>query len=301
MEKLFPLIIRYVRIPGPIALGILLVLLAGYSLIQWNPSRYPDLQSVFTTVPWMPVFTGFIGFGVISYYLFLSITPIKHLILQVRIYLEELRYPPPQGMVVVPSGNFLYRLRKEKRHLATYFIDEYPVTNEQYYEFCQTTGYLPPPHWDDGKFSPGKACHPVVHVNWRDANEYIKWRAAKDGRSYSLPTEEQWEKAARGPFGLAYPWGTHFDSDVCNAGKGPRGETNEVGAFPHGRSPFGCYDMVGNVWEWTRSLFDEKNERYVLRGGSYYFDEEYALTYLRYHDPQDQKWEDLGFRCVSNL
>jgi formylglycine-generating enzyme required for sulfatase activity len=301
MDKLLSLAIRYLRVPGPIAIAILLILIAGYWLTQWDPERYPDLKTVFTTVPWMSVLIGFVGFGVLSYYLYLLITPIKRLLIWARVNIEEIKHSPPQGMVVIPSGNFIYRLKREKRHLAPYFIDEYPVTNEQYLVFCENTRYQPPPHWEKGKFPSGKARHPVVNINWHDANEYIKWRASRDGKPYSLPSEEEWEKAARGPFGFTYPWGTHFKNSVCNAGKGPSGDTNEVGAFPSGRSPFGCYDMVGNVWEWTRTLYDEKNQRYVLRGGSYYFDEEYALAYLRYHDPKEQKWEDLGFRCVSHL
>ena len=130
---------------------------------------------------------------------------------------------------------------------AAFRIDRCPVTNAQYAEFCRATGYAPRNHWPGGQPDAWKLDHPVVCVNWMDAQAYTKWAGKR------LPTEAEWEKAARGPDGLLYPWGEEFDAGACQwnrertaAGPG----TAAVTAHPQGASPYGVVDMVGNAAEW---------------------------------------------------
>ena len=122
-----------------------------------------------------------------------------------------------------------------------------------------------PYNWDRQArtFPPDKADHPVVLVSWHDAQAYAEWAGKR------LPTEEEWEKAARGTDGREYPWGNEFDKERCNTRESGIGGTTSVGQFsPQGDSPYGCVDMVGNVWEWTASDWSSKSKTKVLRGWS---------------------------------
>jgi len=204
-------------------------------------------------------------------------------------------------MALVPAGPFHFRLAGKSVQLHGYFIDKYPVTNEQYAEFIQETDYFSPEEWIDGKYPDHKARHPVTGVSWDDARQYCQWRSKKTGHQVRLPTEQEWEKAARGPYGFNYPWGNKLDVQRCNIGQGPSGDTNRVDTYPQGISPYHCWDMCGNVWEWTDTWFSEQEDIVVLKGGSFYFDEEFAPLWIRYHDPRKDKWPDLGFRCVVSL
>jgi formylglycine-generating enzyme required for sulfatase activity len=125
------------------------------------------------------------------------------------------------------------------------------VTNAQYSLFSNATGHACPPHWPGRKYPSGTALHPVTNVNCHDANRYCEWLSGITGRSVRLPSEAEWEKAARGDKDdRPYPWGYHPDPKRCHAGKA-NGMTIPVGALPGGASPYGCLDMVGNVWELT--------------------------------------------------
>ena len=153
--------------------------------------------------------------------------------------------------------------------LSAYAIDLTPVTNAEYEKFLKASGYKPRQkmnflkHWVDGKPPVGKEDHPVVYVDLNDARAYAKWAGKR------LPTDSEWQYAAAGPKGLEYPWGNKMESGRCNESEEG---TASVRAFPNGRSPFGCYDMSGNTWEWTDSeQTDEGRTRYCLiRGGSYF-------------------------------
>ena len=294
-EKVF----KFLAIPGPLGIAGALIWAAGYLLMKWDPARYPDFKTIFETLPWMVVFTGFTGFAVLVYYSYQALFWLRIRIVRVRASIQEKWRTPPPGMVLVQGGWCQYGVRRQKVHVGVFFIDECLVTNEQYLKFVEDTNHSTPDNWKDGHPPLGKSRHPVTMVNLDDAEAFCRWRSEKEHRTISLPSEKQWEKAARGPFGLKYPWGNRFDENRCNAGKGPKGDTNSVDAYPTGMSPYGCYDMVGNVWEWTGDFYDPDAGIAVLRGGSYYFDPEYAVTYLRYHDPRSVKWSDLGFRCVS--
>ncbi|MBN8582017.1 MAG: SUMF1/EgtB/PvdO family nonheme iron enzyme [Anaerolineae bacterium] len=170
-----------------------------------------------------------------------------------------------------------------------YWMARFPVTNELYSTFTKANEIKHPVEgWEK------KLAHPIVYVKWIDSMEYCKWLNdllkpdLPVGLIVRLPTEAEWEKAARGVDGRTYPWGDLFDSSKCNTSAGGRrGGTTPVGAYsPYGDSPYGCADMAGNVWEWTHSLkkeypysFDDNREYekisvpHVLRGGSFFVNE----------------------------
>jgi len=217
-------------------------------------------------------------------------------------------------MVCVPAGKFLYGDEKEERELSEFWIDKTPVTNAEFARFVEATGYqtmaekegtgraLVSGKWQDVKGAdwrhPGgpdtdiqsRMDHPVVQVSWHDAVAYAEWAGKR------LPTEEEWEKAARGAEGRKYPWGDQSPtSELCNFSMNV-GDTTPVGQYsPNGDSPYGCVDMAGNVWEWTASDYDKSNK--VLRGGSFYLVQAYVRASYRYSPVL--RSDTLGFRCVA--
>jgi formylglycine-generating enzyme required for sulfatase activity len=129
------------------------------------------------------------------------------------------------------------------------------VTNEQYAVFVKATRQLAPRYWDGGQIPAGKGSHPVTWVSWDDAVAFCQWLSRSPGRFWRLPTEAEWEKAARGDDGRVYPWGNDLPTkELCNF-NGNVGDTTSIGQYPAGASPCGALDMAGNVWEWTGSLF----------------------------------------------
>jgi len=150
-------------------------------------------------------------------------------------------------MVRVPAGKFLYGDDKSEVELPEFWIDKAPVTEAEYARFVAEMGHEPPSHWK-GKSPPKQiADHPVTWVSWYDAVAYAKWVGGR------LPTEQEWEKAARGMDGREYPWGEWAEGD-CNSEDRSIGDTTPVGKYsPQGDSPYGCVDMAFNVWEWTTS------------------------------------------------
>jgi serine/threonine-protein kinase len=158
-------------------------------------------------------------------------------------------------MVWIPPGKFLHGKDKEEAECGGFSLGRWPVTNEQFKQFLDETGYKPPQahpddhlfvsHWTKGKIPKGWERHPVVFVSLFDALAYCKWAGL------TLPTESLWEKAARGSDGRTYPWGDGAPTDGKRklAHIGTRG-TCEVGQYAKIRSPYGCEDLVGNVSEW---------------------------------------------------
>ncbi len=199
-------------------------------------------------------------------------------------------------MVLVPAGEFLYGEHKETRSLPSFCIDKYPVTNERYRRFVKATGH-PPPYtdaettrpfnWKGDNYPKGKARYPVVLVDWHDAAAFCKW-AGK-----TLPTDEQWEKAARGTDGRAYPWGEEFDEKKCNCWLTGIETITPVDRFPNGASPYGCFDMAGNVWQWTST---RKNGRCMARGGSYLTGDVYVRCYTT---TDSQPWADPNWKKIN--
>jgi len=196
-------------------------------------------------------------------------------------------------MVRVPAGEFLYSDDKRKLSVDEFWIDKTPVTNAEYARFVVETKHEPPSHWK-GKTPPKNLTdHPVVNVSWNDAVAYAEWAGKR------LPTEEEWEKAARGTDGRTYPWGNNEPApNLCNFGQSEKGIT-PVGKYsPQGDSPYGCVDMAGNVWEWTASDYDKEHK--VLRGGSWYDNQTYARAVYRYYSlTPDDRGNYFGFRCVG--
>jgi serine/threonine-protein kinase len=191
-------------------------------------------------------------------------------------------------MVRVPAGEFLYSDDKQKKELPEFWIDKTPVTNAEFARFVAETGHPAPQHW--GEAIPPKEIetHPVVYVSWKDAVDYAEWAGKR------LPTEEEWEKAARGADGRKYPWGDETPTpELCNF-KQNEGGTTPVGKYsPQGDSPYGCVDMSGNVWEWTATDYDKS--RKVLRGAAGTI---VKRTSARPNVPPVSRFDYYGFRCV---
>jgi formylglycine-generating enzyme required for sulfatase activity len=202
-----------------------------------------------------------------------------------------------------------FRRRVEFKRFA---MDETPVTNAQFARFLQAGGYRPRhsenflKHWHGGRPLPGQEEHPVVCVDLDDARAFARWAGKR------LPTEEEWQYAAQGMDGRRYPWGDTLESGRYNGGQ--TGTTTAVKAFPRGRSPFGCYDMCGNVWHWTESVRSDGRTRFcIIRGGSFYaakgsgwyvdggprpanFATKFLLSW-----PGLDRCTTIGFRCVADL
>ncbi len=244
-------------------------------------------------------------------------------------------YPDDDGADWSRRQHFMYEANDHARnihhevripHIPAFFIDQYPVTNSDYSRFLEESGYRPRDavnflkgwDWSDSthpKPPKGKANHPVVWVDLDDARAFAKWAGKR------LPTEEEWQYAAGGRDYLRYPWGNLWDSSKANDNGT---DTTPVDAFPEGRSPFGLYDMCGNVWEWTESERDDGNRYAVLRGGSFYqvggsgwyFDRyvseqlslgEISARPVNYHakiflmSPGLDRKATIGFRCVKDV
>lgn len=214
-------------------------------------------------------------------------------------------------MVRVPAGEFLYGGDKKRMYFDEFWIDKTPVTNAEYKRFLDANpGYRVPRsdrgvldrvlldrkyEWNESlrTYPKDKADHPVVLVSWHDAQAYAKWAEAQ------LPTEEQWEKAARGVDGWQYPWGDDWRSYHCNTKEVGVGGTSSVGQFsPQGDSPYGCVDMVGNVWEWTASWYDDDGTRRVVRGGSWCNSRNNARAAYRLSGHPTVRGNGSGFRVV---
>ncbi len=187
--------------------------------------------------------------------------------------------------------------------LDEFWIDETEVTNAQY-RICVEAGACSSPFDTRYYNDDSRARHPVVYVNWRRANAYCEWAGRK------LPTEAQWEKAARGTDGRIYPWGNQrANASLANYGVNV-GTTTEVGSYTEGASPYGALDMAGNVWEWTASPYDpypyedlenyENNgERVVLRGGAWYDSISSVRAADRDHGAPSYDNYNVGVRCVQ--
>ncbi|MFC2063621.1 SUMF1/EgtB/PvdO family nonheme iron enzyme [Chloroflexota bacterium] len=228
-------------------------------------------------------------------------------------------------MVYVPEGEFkmgsadsdLLALNNEKpQHtisLDAFWIDQTEVTNAMYSK-CVSSGQCSPPisfisdtrtsYYDDVDYQD----HPVIWVSWNQASEYCTWGGGR------LPSEAEWEKAARGTDGNTYPWGEGIDSSLVNYGQNV-GDTTEVGSYPGGASPFGALDMAGNVWEWVNDWYDSEYYRSssaknlmgpasgqdrVFRGGSW-FDIDYLRSAFRSYSSPDSSGNRLGFRCARDM
>ncbi len=245
----------------------------------------------------------------------------------------------PTDMVRIPAGDFRFKVQgieiegfddigvdvqypwedsprryhERVMNVKSFWIDKYPVTNEQFKKFLDATHYHPKDDldflrdWQNGTYPEGAADKPVTWIALEDARAYAAWAGKR------LPHEWEWQYAAQGTDGRLYPWGNDWDASavpVPDNGRTMRG-ADSVTAHPKGASPFGVMDMVGNVWQWTDEFLDEHTRGGILRGGSYYqpqgsiwyFPQAYKLTEhgkLALMAPSKDRSAALGFRCVQD-
>jgi formylglycine-generating enzyme required for sulfatase activity/cytochrome c biogenesis protein CcdA len=264
--------------------------------------------------------------------------------------------PLEGNMVFIPAGQFVFGTNQtdtsglnasmgipkplyqdahpeQKPFLKGFYIDRFEVTNRRYQKFLDNLPthpeykvmieklgyYAPPKGWQKTRFPEGQSDHPVVWVSWFDAANFCQWAGKR------LPTEKEWERAARGTKGQAYPWGNAFERDRANLPNkiGSKVPLSKVGTFPKGANPEGVEDLIGNAWEWIDGeyapypnntfQFDDFNQGFkVIRGASVsdighfpgeFYDKvlkEFARAGYRQYANPDQGASDVGFRCVSS-
>lgn len=255
--------------------------------------------------------------------------------------INEIRHHKDQKiMVFIPESRLVYGQGHNPRQdnfnpyyfqrdawvvpsIPAFYIDKYEVTNREYWIFCQKTGHPLPPSWENGSFLQGEDEHPVTNISYRDAEKYAQWTNKR------LPTEFEWELAARGSLNLLaddsgpgsikksprnFPFGNEFDPMRCNTLESGRGHTIPVTEMQD-ESPFGIFGMCGNSREWTSSLYKpykghnfisnsdvSGNQFRVIRGGSYYQKSEYAHADSRDYGGFPDLLEDrsAGFRLVMD-
>jgi formylglycine-generating enzyme required for sulfatase activity len=222
--------------------------------------------------------------------------------------------PLPDGVgVQYPWEQHPSRDHQHELSIPAFYMDKYPVTNQQFYTFLQGSHYRPADttnflkDWQNGKYLPGEENLPVTWVSIEDARAYAAWAGKR------LPHEWEWQYAAQGNDGRIYPWGSQKESanipppDTSRAMRRP---TN-VNAYPGGRSPFGIEDLCGNIWQWTDEYLDEHTRSAVLKGGSY-FHPQTSQWYFPHAEevnkhgkylllsPGMDRARTLGFRCVKD-
>jgi formylglycine-generating enzyme required for sulfatase activity len=223
--------------------------------------------------------------------------------------------PTHAGMVYVAGGEFTmgsdtgdeYERPAHKVKVAPFYMDVNEVTCDDYLKFVKAKGHRMPPGWTNGSYPPGAARQPITGVDWYDANAYAEWLGKR------LPTEEEWEFAARGAGGNKYSWGNDWRADAANAGESSPQRLTDVGSYPQGKTSSGILDLIGNAWEWTTSdvvaypggHFSEPvwDDAKVIRGGSWHQSKEQATTtyrgFLRKTAAKD--YSATGFRCAQDF
>jgi formylglycine-generating enzyme required for sulfatase activity len=239
--------------------------------------------------------------------------------------------------VPVPAGKFIMgsdkskdedarddELPQHKVTLSAYWIGKHPVTNLQYQAFVQAKGVNAPKHWQDGQIPVGKENHPVVNVSWQETEAFCQWAttllqaspSASLAKKVRLPTEAEWEKAARGTDGRFYPWGDEAPGlTTCNYSEIVK-DTTPVGQFsPQSDSPYGCVDMAGNVWDWTADWYNpgyyqnspKKNpqgpdtgQAHALRGGALNSLNILVRCAARTRFGPALRFTNIGFRCAAS-
>ena len=217
-------------------------------------------------------------------------------------------------MVLIPAGSFDMGSGESSDeqpvhtvYVDAFYMDEYEVTNAQYWKFMSATGHREPRYWDDSDYN--QPNQPVVGVDWNDAVAYARWAGRR------LPTEAEWEYAARGGLsGRKYPWGDPISTSQANYGSNV-GKPVPVGSYS--ANGYGLYDMAGNVYEWCSDWYDEdyyssspsrnpqgpsSGSTRVLRGGSWYnVTVSLRVAGRNFFNPASTNYDGLGFRCVSGF
>ncbi len=241
----------------------------------------------------------------------------------------------PPKMVLIPTGPFImgsndvpddtesqgelgnkkpfYLDEHPERRLSLddFYIDRFEVTNEDYQRFIHARKRRPPPYWKGDSHPPGMALLPVVEVNWYEARDYCRSLAKR------LPTEAEWEKAARGPNGNLYVWGNEFDGTKANVSAGSHGNVMMIGRFSQDRSFYDVYDLNGNVMEWSADWYqpfpgadyqsDDFGQQFkVAKGDAFGESGHYALSIFsrlpyRQNVTPETRLPFLGFRCAKDL
>ncbi len=206
-----------------------------------------------------------------------------------------------QEFCYIPDSTFLYgKDRIPNKIIAPFYMGKYPVTNVQFKHFVNETGYNYDLFDVMDQLSPEPGC-PATPISWQNAKAYARWLRSITGEYYSLPNEEEWEMAAKGTDGRLYPWGNSPPTDQHGniSINSHRSSTTVVGSHPLNSSPFGCIDMIGNVWEWCLDEIDELGEAHIMRGGSCVNDETYCNCNSRcYESPSDKRVLYAGFRLI---
>lgn len=238
-----------------------------------------------------------------------------------------------ENMVLVPGGEFTKKVEYRWREgltldslitddagvryrsttiesVSAFYIDKTEVTNKQYKQFIEGSGYKPKflenylKHWNNDTYPKKKANHPVVWISLEDAQAYAKWAGKR------LPTDTEWQRAAQGDDGRTWPWGNLFDAKKANIDSK---DTRPVASYKTGVSPYGLFDMTGNVWEWTDSFASDGYHSFSwLRGGSYFFAKgstwymqggpitNHQRTKFWHMTPALNRNATLGFRCAKD-
>ncbi|MGH9755075.1 MAG: SUMF1/EgtB/PvdO family nonheme iron enzyme [Blastocatellia bacterium] len=260
--------------------------------------------------------------------------------------------PPrvPEGMASIPTGSFMMGrdLTDEEKNftieieveggqrikifrydwpahlvsVSSFYLDKTEVSNAQYAEFVKATGRSAPSGWEGSEPPANADLIPVTWVSYLDAREYCAWRSQRrnDGVNYRLPTEEEWEYAARGKDSgkpnarmNLYPWGDQWIEGNANTIESRLGNSRNIDAYPNGKSPFGILNLSGNVVEWTSDYNhypgnDQQTPRapgykgtyQIVRGGGFAYPKEFAMTTTRVWAKPESKGERLGFRCAAD-
>jgi iron(II)-dependent oxidoreductase len=255
---------------------------------------------------------------------FISYWWMKHLPADASSSLDDMVFIPP-GKFIMGTDQEEFRILKDPYGYATklveprkrrvvnlkgFYIDKYEVTNRQYKKFVDDTGYRLPDHWlDTGTYPEGEGDYPVTFVTWWDAKAYAQWAGKR------LPTEEEWEKAARGTDGRIFPWGKEFDKTRANTWEAGLKRIHRVGQYESGKSPYGVYDLAGNVMEWTATEYrqyqhlpgEQSNEgqdfwytKVIVRGGAWSSDGKDAQVFSRVLADPGIKSNGIGFRCAKD-
>ncbi len=234
--------------------------------------------------------------------------------------------PGPAPMVLVPAGEFMMEARQDDKmadkderithavYLDAFSIDQYEITTARYAKFVQATKRSAPKYWSEEVLKQHER-KPVVGVDWNDAVAYCSWAGKR------LPTEAEWEKAARGTDQRLYPWGNaepsqqraNFDH-CCDSNH--YGDLTDVGSFDGGTSPYGVHDMAGNVWEWVADWSDEgyygksrernptrlsSGDKRVVRGGAWDSAPAYIRSSYRLRLSPMFRLDNIGFRCARDV
>ena len=246
----------------------------------------------------------------------------------------------PGGTFTLGSDRIVAAAPEHRLHVSTYRIGQYPVTNAQYREFMVAEGYVSkdywtemgwrwmqarpqtaPGFWNDPRLNADR--HPIVGVSWYEAVAYCAWLCEITGRLFRLPSEAEWEKAARGAAdSRKFPWGDRFEANRANTAEAGIGATTTVDAFPLGASPYGVLDLAGNVFEWTQSKWGrnwqelefqypyrredgredgEGSAARVMRGGSWFNPYYEALVSNRARFLPGSRGSNIGFRVAETV